>query len=87
MANPVSPLDFETIASYVFGNADMFVYVLLIVFSIVAAKLRMPISAYLILMFVFMLMMYFIFKSPVVIVIVIIVAIVIGFMIARQIKQ
>ena len=87
MASPVSPLDFETIASYVFGNVDMFMYALIIVFSIIAAKLRMPMSAYFLLMFVFMLIMYFLFESPITIVIVIIVAIVIGFMIARQVKQ
>jgi len=87
MASPVEPLDFESIISYAIGDATLFVYVAVIAFSILAAKIRMPISAYLMLMFIFSIIMYFTIGWTVPIVIIIFVAIPVITAFMKWIKQ
>lgn len=87
MASPVQPLDFESIISYAIGDANLFVYIGVIVLSIIAAKVRMPMRAYFMMMFVFILIMYFTLGTTVAIIISIIAAIIIGSIIARIAKQ
>jgi len=87
MANPVEPLNFESIISYAIGDATLFIYIALIAFSIFAAKVRMPINAYLMMMFVFTLIMYFALGWELAIVVMIFVAIAVTFTIIRGFKQ
>ena len=83
----VNPLDFETIISYVIGDATIFIYIFAIVLSAYAAKLRMPSSAYFLLMFIFVMMMYFSTGWTGAIIIFIIAAIFLGWRISKFIKQ
>lgn len=87
MADFVQPLNFEEIISYAVGDAMLFVYIALISFSVLAAKVRMPISAYLMMMFIFSGIMYFTIGFPLFFVVAVLLAIVITLAIMRKLKQ
>ena len=82
----VNPLDFETIISYAIGDATIFFFVAAIALSVLAAKWRIPITAYFMMMFIFMLIMFFSLGLEVVLLIVIIIGIITGYILTKIVK-
>lgn len=82
----VQPLDFETIISYVIGDATIFFFIAAITLSILAAKWRVPILAYFVMMVVFMLIMFFTLEFEIVMLIMIIIAAIAGLTLAKILK-
>ena len=87
MASPVQPLDFESIISYAIGDATLFIYIALVAFSILAAKVRMPIGAYMMLMLIFIIIMNFTIGTGIAIVAIIFTAIWVAITFVKNIKQ
>ena len=85
--NITNPLDFERIISYTIGDTTLFLYIGLIVLAGLAAKIRMPVSSFMMLLLVYLIIMYMTLGSTIVILIAIILAIVSYLILAKVIKQ